>query len=275
MPEPAHIVVAGSGLAGLACAAVLGRDARVTVFERLPVIGGELWEDRAHIGLRAKAEARGVAFAPGTQAVRWEGDRLLAIGQSGGLHPAHALVVATGHRPRTRAESRVDGARTGGVIPATVAAHLLARRVILGRNVVILGAGRWAREVAVEVLKVAETCTVLGSPWLGFPAAAEVLPGVRVLRTLGTPRIQSIEVSDGRRTWTRACDSLVLADGHVPYRNVDGAVLDRPGVIFAQDLDDDEPGWSPIEAGIQAATLALHQRAPRDHAPTTLRIGHP
>ncbi|GAA0967764.1 hypothetical protein GCM10009555_012130 [Acrocarpospora macrocephala] len=274
MPEPAHIVVAGSGLAGLACAAALGREARVTVFERLPVIGGEHWEDRAHSDLRAKAEARGVEFAAGTQAVRWEGDRLLAVGQSGGLHPARALVVATGHRPRTRAESRVDGARTGGVIPATVAAHLLAQRVILGRNVVILGAGRWAREVAVGALR-AGACTVLGSPWLDFPAAAEVLPGVRVVRTLGMPRIQSIEVSDGERTWTRACDSLVLADGHVPYRNVDGAVLDRPGVIFAQDLADDEPGWSPIEAGIQAATLALQQRAPRDHVPTTLRIGHP
>lgn len=300
LPDPVNIVVAGSGLAGLSCAVTLGLRANVsranviranviranvTVFERLPVIGGEHWEDDLHADLRARALSLGVTMAPGTTALRWEGDRLLAIGESSGLHPADALVVATGHRPRTRAESLVDGARTGGVVPATVAAHLQAQGIRLGHHVAILGAGRWSREVAeTAIADGARTCTVIGTPAVPFPAGVEVLPGVRVVRTLGAPRVRSIEVTDGHRTWTRACDSLVLAEGRVPYRNIDGAVVDRPGVVFGQaeeepaedDLAEDGE-WDPVDAGRRAAESALEQsaRPARRHLPTTPRIGHP
>ncbi|GAA0443339.1 hypothetical protein Acor_28070 [Acrocarpospora corrugata] len=266
------IAVAGSGLAGLSCAIGLGRDANVVVYERLPVIGGEHWDDPAHRDLRLRAERLGVGFAPGTQVVRWEGDRLLAVGQSGGVPAAGVLVVATGHRPRTRAELGVNGARTGGVLPATVALHLLERRVRLGHDVVILGGGHWARDVAAGVIK-AGTCTVIGSSLTEFPRSAQILPEAQVIRTIGTPRIRFVELSDGHRTWTLACDSLVLADGHIPYRNIDGAVLDRPDVVFAQ--GGDERDWDAIEAGAQAATRALDRRPSHRHVPTTLRIGHP
>ncbi|WP_396904476.1 FAD-dependent oxidoreductase [Mycolicibacterium phlei] len=265
-----HIAVVGSGLAGLHTAVHLGHSADVTVYERLPVAGGEHWEDSEHARIIEQARRAGVRFAPGTQVIRWEGDRLLAVGSFGGIVAADALVVATGHRPPTRSELRIDGHRCAGVVPATVALHLLQQRVRLGTRIVVAGATPWARECIEHF--VAEGASVL---WLGGPQtdprpAVTVRPEARVTTTHGMPRITAVTVDGAEQI---PCDCLVLAGPPVPYRNVDGAVLDDADVVYAQRTGTEDSA----RIGEWAAQEALTRAQDQPHIRTTVppRIGQP
>jgi hypothetical protein len=255
-PRP-HIAVAGSGLSGLHTAVQLAPSADVTVYERLPVAGGEHWEDPSHARLIAEAQRLGVRFAPGTQVLRWEGDRLLAVGTFGGTVAADALVVATGHRPPTRADLRIDGHRCAGVVPATLALHLLHQGVRLGTEVVIAGDAPWAHE-CVRLMKDASV------RWISGPSA-------RITATHGMPRITGVTVVDGDDVEQIACDCLILAGPPLPYRNVDGAVLDDDPAVFAQGPGDH------AQIGQRAAreALALAQNESRTRIAVEPRIGQP
>ncbi|WP_299558460.1 FAD-dependent oxidoreductase [uncultured Mycolicibacterium sp.] len=270
-----QIAVAGSGLAGLHTAAHLAPAADVTVYERLPVAGGEHWQDPTHTRLVERTRRAGVRFAPGTQVIRWEGDRLLAVGSGGGLAAADALVIATGHRPPTRAELRIDGHRCAGVVPATVALHLLQQRVTLGVRIVVAGETEWARSCI-------ETFTAAGASvlWVGGPAAdprasVTARPQARVTTTHGMPRITGVTVTDGTGDEHVPCDCLVLAGPPLPYRNVDGAVLDDAPVVYAQRRGDgiDDPARIGERAAREALALAQHH--PRTRTAVSPRIGQP
>jgi hypothetical protein len=257
-----RIAIAGSGLAGLHCAVVLGTAADVTVYERLPVAGGEHWDDPEHRRLVRHASDNGVRFAAGTQVVRWEGDHLLAIGEHGGLAGADALVVATGHRPPTRAELSIDGHRCAGVVPATLALHLLQQRIHLGANVIIAGQSHWASE-CIDVLTA------------GRRPASTVLPGARITGTHGMPRITGVTVESASIPEHIACDCLILAGPPVAYRNIDGAVLDEDPAIYAQ--RNDEGHETPAQLGATAAQRALVYTRTRHQTrvPVDPRIGRP
>ncbi|BBZ32037.1 FAD-dependent oxidoreductase [Mycolicibacterium confluentis] len=255
-----HIAIAGSGLAGLHTAAQLAPSADVTVYERLPVAGGEHWEDPSHARLITDAQQLGVRFAPGTQVIRWEGDRLLAVGTFGGIVAADAFVVATGHRPPTRAELRIDGDRCAGVVPATLALHLLQQRVRLGTDVVIAGDAPWAKECI-------ELMTGASVRWLG----AQGRPAARVTATHGMPRITGVTVVDGQDVEEIACDCLILAGPPLPYRNVDGAILDDAPVVFAQGADD----HALVGQRAARAALDLAQNEFRTRIAVEPRIGRP
>ena len=58
-----------------------------------------------------------------------------------------------------------------------------------------------------------------------------------------------------------ACDAVVLADGLVPLRNVDGAVLDGVRTVYAQPCDDFGSIAAAEEAGRRAARDALEMMA--------------
>ncbi len=232
------IAVVGSGVAGLACAEALGE---CVVFERLPVAGGEEWEH-----LREEvASCRAATFATGTQAIRWDGHTLQSIGFHGGDHAFDAVVIATGHRPSTAAELGIAGGRTSGIFPATVAIHLLHHGATLGRRVVVAGSGRWAEPVLAEL------------------SGAVHVDRVDAVR--GAERVERVEVGDD----ALECDALVLAAGNHPYRNVDGAISQGPGVVFAQ-------GPDSVEAGRRAAEEARREAArPSASIETVMRIGPP
>jgi D-hydroxyproline dehydrogenase subunit alpha len=272
-----HIAIAGSGLAGLQCAVGLVRTADVTVYERLPVAGGEHWEDPGHHGLVAQARLGGVRFAAGTQIVRWEGDRLLAVGEDGGIAAADALVVATGHRPPTRTELRIDGNRCAGVLPATLALHLLQQRVRLGRHIVVAGDAHWAAECIATIR--AGRSGFASITWIGGPSQSAyrdviVMPEARVGATCGTPRITGVIVESPTTAEHLICDSLILAGPALPYRNIDGAVLDDEPAIYAQR---DAAALSPAQIGLLAArrALAYAQAECHAHLPVLPRIGLP
>lgn len=273
-----RIAVAGSGLAGLHCAIALSASAEVTVYERLPVSGGEHWEDPAHARLIREARDQDVRFAAGTQVVRWEGDCLLAVGEHGGLTGADALVVATGHRPATRSELRIDGDRSAGVVPATLALHLIQQRVALGANVVVAGESHWAAECIAAMASARRPAATI--TWVGHDAHSPhrivtALPGARVTATHGMPRITGVTIESAGTSERLACDCLILAGPPVPYRNIDGAVLDQDPAVFAQrDVGESEPSE---QIGLKAAVRALADaKAPhRSRIPVEPRIGLP
>ncbi len=131
-----RVAVVGAGLSGLAAAAALAGRADVTLVERLPAIGGLAgWEDATARGLDLRGRATGVRQLLGATALRWDPGRLLvaAPGDIRWIEVDH-LVFAGGTRPATPADLRLAGDRPAGVISATVAEHLVAARVTLGRK---------------------------------------------------------------------------------------------------------------------------------------------
>jgi hypothetical protein len=266
------VAIAGSGVAGLACAAAIGRRADAIVVERLPVAGGERWQEPLVARLVAEARAAGARFLLGTQAVRWDGRHVLALGQESAVLDADALVVATGHRPFTRAELGIVGPRCGGIVPATVALHLVHHRVVLGRSPVVVGGSREALGLARRI-----GASVVAPSGLDDDPGVPAYEGARPLRVEGFPRVTALlaELADGRRfrLW---CDALVLAEGRVPYRNVDGAVLDGPALVFAQPGGRGRDDAVTEAAGRAAAELALPLAAEeRVQQDLELRIGGP
>lgn len=272
-----HIVVAGSGLAGLHCAVTLGTSAEVTVYERLPVPGGEHWEQPDHRDLVRHAVRNGVRFAAGTQVIRWEGNRILAVGEHGGIVSADALVVATGHRPSTRAELGINGDRCAGVVPATLALHLLQQRVHLGDNVVVAGGSHWAAECIAEMTsgrRQVNSLVSVGADHRPAHFSVSSMPDARVTAAHGMPRITGVTIESGTGRQRLACDCLIIAAGALPYRNIDGAILDEEPAAYAQrsaDLSE-----SPSQIGQRAARQALEDSGRQHcHIPVAPRIGLP
>jgi hypothetical protein len=225
-------------MAGLSCAAALGDRAECHVFERLPVPGGEAWED-PRVAARVEAARRaGMRFLGGTQVLRFHAGRLLALGQHTTRDCFAALVIATGHRPLTRAELEIGGARCAGVLPATVAGHLLHHGVNFGRVAVVGDAA--ALPLVDELLAGAHRVSLVlpdGRPGgLRDSSALDLHENVWPVELGGSPRVEWLAVSRtrGEPRERLRCDSVVLAYGRVPYRNVEGAVFRAPGVVFAQ-----------------------------------------
>lgn len=249
-------------MAGLSCAAALGGRADVRLIERLPVPGGESWEE-PHVAARVEAAAAaGVRFDAGTQVLRFRAGRLLALGEHTATATVAALVIATGHRPLTRAELGIAGPRCAGVLPGTVAAHLVHHGVRLGRVAVVGDATALtlvdalvaAGHERVELVLPDGAATRLR----GAPA---VVPheGFRPVGLGGSTRVEwlSVTAAPGAEPRRLACDSVILAYGRVPYRNVEGAIFDAPGVLFAQAAGGIPDGDASEAAGAAAAEAVL------------------
>lgn len=132
-----RVAVVGAGPSGLGCALALADSMPVTLIDRIPVVGGETgWRDPMMTDLARQALDRGVDMALGSAALRWDGERLLLAepGRIGWLS-ASTLFYAGGLRPGTSCDLGITGDRPAGVVPATVALHLLETRVQLWQNV--------------------------------------------------------------------------------------------------------------------------------------------
>jgi hypothetical protein len=257
-----RVAIAGAGLAGLSCAVALADRADCWVFERLPVAGGEAWEQPRVAAQVAAAIGAGARLLAGTQVLRFEAGRLLAVGQNTVADRFDALVVATGHRPLTRAELQIEGPRAGGVLPGTVAEHLLHHGVDLGRAVLVGDAtagplleallSRSARRLAVLLPDGAAR---------GLPEQPrlEVHEWTRPLELVGWPRVQRVLAGPRRGAihLSLDCDTVILAYGRVPYRNVEGAVFGADDVVFAQAGAGVRDGEATEAAGAAAARRVL------------------
>jgi NADPH-dependent 2,4-dienoyl-CoA reductase/sulfur reductase-like enzyme len=222
MNRPKYLVV-GAGPSGLGIAAELVTFADVTLIDRIPVTGGSAgWEHRGVRRLSDELEARGAELRLGQTALRWDGRELTVAG------PGHYdrvtgshLFFAGGLRPSTLADLGAFGDRPAGVLPATVAEHLLHAGVKLWDRVAVLGDGPWAQPVAA-------LCRRLGT------AVTHVGPADRYC-ILGRDRVHALLCHRGADTEEIICDAVVLAGDPQPNRNVDmqGSV-DARAVTFHQ-----------------------------------------
>lgn len=248
------VAIVGAGVTGLACAAELAPAERVEVFDRIPVAGGvHGWRASETVALGRAAGRAGAVFRLGVTAIRWAEGQLLAVGPEGVRRvAASVLVVAAGARPLTRAELGLAGGRPAGVVPAPVACHLAENGLLVGRRPCVVGGGDWAVRACHELLAAgAATVTVLApdGPLRPLPGGVEVMAGPAPTAVEGGPRVTALVAGEERI----ACDAVVLAHGLVPLRNVDGAVWETPGVVFAQPLADPAGVAGAREAGARAA----------------------
>jgi hypothetical protein len=235
----APFLVVGAGPTGLGCAAELTAARPVELIDRIPVPGGEAgWSAPEITALATDARRRGVRFRLGNTALRWEPGRLL-VACPGKIEwiPGERLFYAGGLRPATAADLLITGDRPAGVLPATVAHHLLAAQNRLWRRLAVIGDGPWARPVAVRA-HAGGTVIIAITPGCDAPDwADEAITQVTQIAITGRDRVQAVRACT-RLQWTEtACDAVVLAASPRPNRNISGALAeDSPGVTFIQPL---------------------------------------
>lgn len=250
----APIIVVGAGPSGLGAATALAATRDVVVVDRIPVPGGDHgWDSGVVRDQVRRAERAGVRLRLGAAALQWDGSRvLLAEPGSIGWEAASALVYAGGLRPATASDVGLVGDRPAGVLPATVAAHLLETGVALWRRPVVVGTGPWAEPVAERIRAHGGVVVAVVPPGESAPWADRVVPADGVLSVRGRDRVQALRVGTGPEI---ACDAVILAGDPRPNRNVDGAVEDgAPGVLFVQPASPHDPAARHAAAHATAVT---------------------
>ena len=163
------VVVVGAGPSGLGAATALAASHRTVLVERIPVAGGTAgWDNPTVREMTERASAAGVEFRLGQTAIRWHDGRLTVVGPGTSSHLACAhLFFAGGLRPATLANLAISGARPAGIVPATVAEHLLQTRTRLWTNVAVIGDGHWASEIAGRARQLGTRIIGIGAstPW--------------------------------------------------------------------------------------------------------------
>jgi thioredoxin reductase len=236
----APYLVVGAGPAGLGCAAELATVHPIELIDRIPVPGGEAgWSTPEVAALAADARRAGVRFRLGNTAVRWEPGRLLMAGP-GRIEwlPGERLFYAGGVRPATAADLSITGDRPAGVLPATVAHHLLTAQNQLWDRLAVIGDGPWARTVATLARTGGTTVIAITRGRRAPDWADEATTHAAQIAIVGRARVRAVQVCTGRRHADIACDGVVLAASPQPNRNVAGAVRDdSAGVAFVQPVD--------------------------------------
>ena len=256
-----HIAVVGAGIAGMAAAAELAGRAEVTVLDRLPVPGGVLPYDLAPVrDLRDRCHSAGVAWLLGTTAVRWENGRLLTVGPSGiRWLDAARLVFAGGCRPATAAELTLAGPRLAGVLPAPVAVHLAEAKVTIGRRVVIIGTGDWARAARAAIAHQRSRVTVVAAQagqQVSFSHDA-LISGWSPVAVAGNGRVSTLTLQRAGQRHVLDCDAVILAGSARPLRNVDGAITDPADAVTFVQPAADQGSWEQVAAASRAAVARL------------------
>lgn len=281
--SPDHVAVVGAGIAGMAAAAELAGRAEVTVLDRLPVPGGVLPYDLPPVReLRDRCHSAGMRWLLGTTAVRWGNGRLLTVGPSGirWLDAAH-LVFAGGCRPATAAELTLAGPRLAGVLPAPVAVHLAEAKVTIGRRVVIIGTGDWARVARDAIAHQRSLVTVIAAQAgqrVSFAHDA-LISGWSPVAVAGNGRVSTLTLQRAGQRHVLDCDAVILASSPRPLRNVDGAIGEPAHAVTFIQPAADEGSWEQVAAASRTAVAGLLAKEPElaqgRPLPAAAQTGHP
>lgn len=261
-----HVAVVGAGIAGMTAAAELAGQAEVTVLDRLPMSGGVLPYDLPAVReLTARCRSAGVQWLLGTTAVRWQNGRLLTVGPSGirWLDAAH-LVFAGGARPATAAELMLAGPRLAGVLPAPVAIHLAEAKVTIGRQVVIMGTGDWARAARDAIAHQRSRVTLIAAEagqHVSFPHDA-LISGWSPVAVAGNGRVSTLTLQRAGERHVLDCDAVILAASPRPLRNVDGAIGEPAHAVTFIQPAADEGSWQQAAAASRTAVARLLEGQP-------------
>jgi len=250
--RPAPFLVVGAGPSGLGCSTELARHGEVVLFDRIPVPGGTAgWTRPTTRRLTQAAVARGVTLRLGETALGYDGHELVVASPTGIHHvQGRHLFFAGGLRPATPANLDIDGDRPAGVLPATVAEHLLHTGVRLWNTVVLLGDGPWARPIA-DLCRESGTRVVAVSDLADWGDQRVDRPARLSVR--GRDRITHVRLQLSTADLDIPCDALLLAADPQPNRNVTGALIEgAPGVTYHQPTLPVGPD-DRFEAGAQAA----------------------
>jgi hypothetical protein len=235
----APLLVIGAGPTGLGCATELATARPVELIDRIPVPGGEAgWSAPEITALASDARRRGVRFRLGNTALRWEPGRLLIAGP-GRIEwiPGERLFYAGGLRPATAADLHITGDRPAGVLPATVAHHLLTAQNRLWRRLAVIGDGPWAGPVAAHAHAGGSTIIAITPDCDAPDWADEAITQAAQIIITGRDRVQAVRARTGLQWTETACDGVVLTGSPRPNRTITGALADdTPGVTFIQPL---------------------------------------
>jgi hypothetical protein len=245
-------LVVGAGPSGLGCAATLARGGQVLLFDRIPVTGGTAgWADPNIRRVTRALIADGVQLRLGECALRWDGRHLLVAspGRCEQIEGQH-LFFAGGLRPATVANLHIAGDRPAGVLPGTVAEHLLQAGVKLWRAAAIVGDGRWAQTVARECRHLGTRIIAVGGT---ADCADECHDWPEQFTVLGRDRVTHLRLDTADGQLDIPCDAIILAADPRPNRNIEGALLNgAPGVTYLQPIRPYGPS-DRYHAGQQAA----------------------
>jgi thioredoxin reductase len=256
------VIVVGAGACGLGAAIAHAETDEVMLVDRIPVAGGEAGYEHPDVRKTlAAALGAGVRFKLGATAIRWEQRRLLVC-EPGAVrwYEASRLVFAGGVRPATIAELGLTGDRAAGVLPVTVARHLLEADPALWRHVVIIGSGCGAPHAAAMITSRGGSVTYVGEDPIAPRWATHSRCGSRAVAIVGRSRVTSLRLThDGEPALIR-CDAVLLAADPRPVRNVDGAIADdADGLLYVQDI----PAETFTETVELAAAAARRSRVAR------------
>lgn len=253
------VVVVGGGRCGLHASTMLAEQGfAVTLVERLPQAGGQEPERDAH-RLVKEARLTGVRLVLGTLAVEYRDGAIAMLGIDGAaIVPTKALVLATGTRPRTRAELNIGGERGAGVLPGSAALHFLDSGLLPGRRPVVIGSGELAHHLTSKLLsKGAQEVSVVTESGAGvFPESVRRYSHARPKTIRGFPRLHTLEIETRDRLLSLSTDSVILASGRIPMRNVEGAIYGGSPTVY-ECFSDSDPKTADNARTIAATTSRL------------------
>ncbi|MFZ4504986.1 MAG: NAD(P)-binding protein [Microbacteriaceae bacterium] len=236
--NPYLIVGAGASGLGVAHGILEFTNRDVHIFDRVPVPGGEAGWDNKFLGAKFNeiVSSPRVTFRLGQTATRWSGSSLTLLGPGKAMEvPGQHLFYAGGVRPSTAADLKISGDRPAGVIPATVAEHLLRSGEAIWDRPLLVGDEHWCAALSDQIHRYGGQVQGLK----GSEAWADITHDVEgELVVEGNSRITSVHVGTVIRNQTIECDALILASSPRPNRNVVGALFDDDdGVTFVQPIE--------------------------------------
>ena len=295
MAEAVDVAVVGGGPAGLTAAASLREHGagRIVILEREREAGG-IPRHAQHQGfgvrdqrrmlsgpryaerLAERAVAGGAELRTETQVTGWTDGGELELTSPRGRErlAARAVVLATGCRERPRSARLVPGSRPDGIFTTSTLQQLVylhgerpgRRAVIVGAELVsfsalvtLAHAGAEAVAMVTEAPRHATFGAVRAAAAIRFRAPLLTRTAITAIR--GRPRVEAVELSDGRRL---DCDLVVFTADWIPDHELavlGGAELDpgTRGPVVDASLRTTRPG-------LFAAGNVLHGAEPADVA---------
>jgi hypothetical protein len=174
------------------------------------------------------------------------------------------LVFAGGCRPATAAELTLAGPRLAGVLPAPVAIHLAEAKVTLGRRVVIIGTGDWARAARDAIAHQRSRVTLItgqAGQQVSFPHDA-LISGWTPVAVAGNGRVSTLTLQRAGQRHVLGCDAVILACSPRPLRNVDGAIGEPASAVTFIQPAADEGSWQQVAADSRSAAARLLANQP-------------